>query len=177
MISDFVKGKKKFNYPEAIQRGIQLHRNIDTFTDSHAATKEARLILKPVVGLYSGAFVDVVYDHFLANDEKEFADDELNKHALNTYKILEEYNAVLPLKFQRMLPYMTLNNWLYNYKNLHGTENSFAGIARRATYLERSNEVFDLFKKHYLSLQKCYNAFFPEIKAFAMFEFKQLLLL
>ena len=29
MISDHVKGKKKFDLPEKIQRGITLHRNID----------------------------------------------------------------------------------------------------------------------------------------------------
>ena len=35
MISDFVKGQKKLEYPEGIQTGIQIHRNIDEFTDTH----------------------------------------------------------------------------------------------------------------------------------------------
>ena len=43
MISDFVKGKKKFDYPGGIQAGMQLHRAIDTFTDAHPATKEAAI--------------------------------------------------------------------------------------------------------------------------------------
>ena len=73
MISDFVKGKKKFDYPSAIQKGIILHRFIDTFTDSHEATREAKEIFRPAYRLYSGAFTDVVYDHFLAVDEYEFA--------------------------------------------------------------------------------------------------------
>ena len=68
MISDYVKGKKKFDYPLAIQKGIMLHRTIDTFTDTHPATKAAIVFFKPVVGTYAGAFVDVVYDHFLAKD-------------------------------------------------------------------------------------------------------------
>lgn len=44
MISDYVKGKKKFDYPPDIQKGIMLHRAIDTFTDFHEATKEAKNI-------------------------------------------------------------------------------------------------------------------------------------
>lgn len=64
MISDFVKGKKKFDYPQGIQRGIMLHRMIDTFTDAHETTKEAKEVFRPHYRLYSGAFVDVVYDHF-----------------------------------------------------------------------------------------------------------------
>ena len=72
MISDFVKGKKRFDYSEPVQKGITLHRAIDTFTDEHEATKEAKKFFKPVVGLYAGAFMDIVYDHFLATDENEF---------------------------------------------------------------------------------------------------------
>jgi len=68
LISDFVKGKKKFDYPPGIQKGIALHRAIDTFTDSHPATKEAKEVFRPHYRLYAGAFIDVAYDHFLAND-------------------------------------------------------------------------------------------------------------
>ena len=74
MTSDFIKGRKKFDYPDNIQKGIMLHRAIDTFTDDHEATKEAKNIFRPAYRLYSGAFVDVVYDHFLATDENEFTE-------------------------------------------------------------------------------------------------------
>jgi acyl carrier protein phosphodiesterase len=175
MISDFVKGKKKFEYSPGIQEGIFLHREIDKFTDNHEATKEARKFLKPAVGLYSGAFVDVAYDHFLANDINEFTDDSLQSHAIHTYNILIEYNNVLPAAYQSILPYMQSQNWLYNYKTLAGTKSSFGGVVRRASYLYSSNEVFDLFQKHYASLQMCYNAFFPFVKEFSILQFKQLI--
>jgi acyl carrier protein phosphodiesterase len=64
MISDFVKGKKKFDYPSEVQQGIALHRAIDQFTDTHEATREAKQVFRPAYRLYSGAFVDVVYDHY-----------------------------------------------------------------------------------------------------------------
>lgn len=174
MISDFVKGKRKFQYSEDIQQGIFLHRQIDSFTDDHDATKEARKFLKPAVGLYSGAFVDVAYDHFLANDVNEFTDASLHQHAIQTYSILTAYNEVLPVKLQTMLPYMQAQNWLYNYKTVAGTQSSFGGVVRRASYLYSSSEVFDLFQKHYTSLQTCYNAFFPCLKEFSIVQFKQL---
>ena len=64
MISDYVKGKKQYDYPLGIQQGIRLHRAIDAFTDSHAATAKGKAIFKPAVGLYAGAFMDVVYAIF-----------------------------------------------------------------------------------------------------------------
>jgi acyl carrier protein phosphodiesterase len=99
MCSDFIKGKKKFDYAIDIQKGIALHRAIDTFTDAHATTAEAKQFFKPAVGLYAGAFVDVVYDHFLAIDTKEFYDSvALEKFSLYTYTILQQHIEVLPLK-------------------------------------------------------------------------------
>ncbi len=66
LISDFVKGKKKLDYPETIQHGITLHRAIDTFTDGHPITQEAKLFFRHHFGLYSGPITDIVYDPFYA---------------------------------------------------------------------------------------------------------------
>ena len=91
MISDFVKGKKQFDYAPLVQKGIKLHRAIDSFTDTHPATKEMKKIFTPVYRLYAGAFGDIVYDYFLANDKKEFETDEsLQQFSQNTYTLLEK---------------------------------------------------------------------------------------
>jgi acyl carrier protein phosphodiesterase len=166
MISDFIKGKKQYDYSPGIFKGIRLHRDIDTFTDNHPTTKAARVFLKPAVGLYSGAFVDVIYDHFLANDQNEFTNVSLEKFAKDTYDTLTKFNSLLPAKFQMMLPYMKEHNWLYNYKSVWGIEQSFGGVVRRAKYIESSKEAFAAFEKHYIPLQKCYSEFFPDLKQY-----------
>ena len=79
MISDYVKGKTQFDYPPEIQAGIKLHRAIDDFTDTHEATKNVKEIFKKDYRLYAGAFADVVYDYFLANDKNEFADEKIGR--------------------------------------------------------------------------------------------------
>jgi acyl carrier protein phosphodiesterase len=47
-----------------IQKGIELHRNIDEFTDNHPVTKKAMEIFRPAYRLYSGPIVDILFDHF-----------------------------------------------------------------------------------------------------------------
>lgn len=69
---------------------------------------------------------------------------------------------------------MQSQNWLYNYKSMAGTQSSFGGVVRRASYLHSSEEVFSLFEKHYYALQNCYNAFFPAVKAFCKSQIQQL---
>lgn len=168
MISDYVKGKSKFDYPPSIQKGIMLHRAIDEFTDHHPATQEAKQFFRPQYRLYAGAFIDVVYDHFLANDKNEFANDEqLNSFAQTTYSILEENKIYLPQKILQMLPYMQEQNWLYHYKFNHGIEKSFGGLVRRAAYLQESAIAFAIFEKEYIHLGRYYQSFFPQLKHFA----------
>jgi len=176
MCSDFIKGKKKFDYPAAIQQGITLHRAIDEFTDNHSTTAAAKQCFKPAVGLYAGAFVDIVYDHFLAIDSNEFANSfALEQFSMHTYAVLQEHLSLLPLPFQNIFPYMQKHNWLYNYQFTWGIERSFEGLVRRATYLSSWKEPFDAFHQHYHTLQSCYTAFFPQVKNFARLQSELLL--
>src|SRR5215218_10282778 len=90
LISDFVKGKAQYQYPEHIQKGIRLHRAIDAFTDEHDATKEAATFFKTPYRLYSGPIVDVLYDYFLANDNTIFEGDALLLFSHQVYNTLEK---------------------------------------------------------------------------------------
>jgi acyl carrier protein phosphodiesterase len=164
MISDFVKGKRKFDYPAAIQNGIALHRHIDHFTDTHAATKEAKEFFRPAYRLYAGSFIDVVYDHFLATDENEFTKESLYTFSINTYRQLDNFEFYFPEKFARMYPYMKAHNWLYNYRYREGIKKSLGGVVKRAAYLSESDTAFVLFTTHYEKLKELYLRFFPELK-------------
>ena len=175
MISDFVKGRKKFDYPAVIQKGIALHRAIDEFTDFHPITQKAKLFFKNDYRLYSGAFVDVVYDHFLANDKNEFANEAgLHSFCQATYTGLQNDFEILPPKFQQMLPYMQQQNWLYHYRLAEGIEKSFGGLVRRAAYMSDSATAFTIFNKYHDELGECYELFFPELKNFAIRHLVQL---
>jgi acyl carrier protein phosphodiesterase len=170
MISDFIKGKKKFDYPERIQMGITLHRKIDEYTDTHPATRHAKQFLKIPAGLYAGSFVDIIYDHFLANDPYEFEEGTLAVFTQKTYLQLESYEKWFPEKFQKFFYYMRTQNWLLHYGSTQGIHNSFLGLCRRAKYMEDAEPVYEAFIKHYEELKMAYEFFFPHVKTFAFNE-------
>lgn len=167
MISDFVKGKKKDDFPVAIRQGIMLHRCIDMYTDAHPASAAAKEFFRPAYRLYSGAMVDVVYDHFLANDLTEFSEQELGRFASEVYKVLRAYESWLPVPFARMLPYMESQNWLYNYRTKSGIRSSFAGLVRRAAYLTDHETAALILEKEYQPLEECYRQFWADMKLYA----------
>ena len=168
MISDFVKGKKQFDYPSDIQKGIQLHRAIDNFTDNHVATKRINEFFRQQYRLYSGAFTDIVYDFFLANDHNEFANETLLKtFATSTYEKMKQFENLFPERFAMLFPYMLEQDWLSNYRFQPMIEKSFGGLVRRATYLKESAFAFTIFSNHVNEMQIHYDEFFPEVKRFA----------
>jgi acyl carrier protein phosphodiesterase len=174
IFSDFVKGKKKFEFPRRIQLGIQLHRSIDQFTDDHTATVRAKQFFRPAYGLYAAAFVDVAFDHFLASDKTVFADDELKGFAKTTYTQLREVESLFPERFKTFFHYMELQDWLYNYQFTEGIFRSFGGLVRRAAYMDDPRPACDVFVRHYEELNGCYAEFFPELRAFALEKFNGL---
>lgn len=170
LIADFVKGKKQFTFSPGIQAGIKLHRAIDTFTDKHEVTKEAKRFFIPACGRYSGAFMDVAYDHFLARDIHHFNQASLKDFAQKTYDTIRPFEPAFPERFDKVYYYMEHQDWLSGYFFKEGIFKSFRGLFYRAEFLnERDADAAALaFEKHYAQLQDYYSIFMPEVEAFAM---------
>jgi len=167
MIADFVKNRDVSRLPESIQKGIKLHRAIDTFTDAHLLIHEAKAPFRPLVRLYSGAFVDVAFDYFLANDTTENSQREWQEHSQRVYAVLRRYEEFLPEVFKKVLDKMQQDDWLYNYRNEWGIEYSFRNVVNKAQFLDKTTNVFPAFLANKDFLREKYEIFFPEIKSFA----------
>lgn len=167
MIADFVKNRDVARLPESIQKGIKLHRAIDTFTDAHPLIHEAKAPFRPLVRLYSGAFVDVAFDYFLANDTTENSQREWQEHSQRVYAVLRRYEEFLPEVFKKVLDKMQQDDWLYNYRNEWGIEYSFRNVVNKAQFLDKTINVFPAFLANKDFLREKYEIFFPEIKSFA----------
>lgn len=167
MIADFVKNRDVARLPESIQKGIKLHRAIDTFTDAHPLIHEAKAPFRPLVRLYSGALVDVAFDYFLANDTTENSQREWQEHSQRVYAVLRRYEEFLPEVFKKVLDKMQQDDWLYNYRNEWGIEYSFRNVVNKAQFLDKTTNVFPAFLASKDFLREKYEIFFPEIKSFA----------
>lgn len=167
MVSDFVKGAKKFGYVVSVQKGMELHRAIDNFTDNHPATARAKEIFRPHYRLYSGPITDIIYDHFLATDTTIFTDNSLLQFTTDVYQTLENETVHLPAHFLPVLTYMKAENWLYNYRTPEGIQKTLRGLVRRASFIHDSAPAYASFLLHYDELKACYEAFFPDVKQMA----------
>ena len=160
MIADFIKNNERESFPLEIQEGIKLHRFIDTFTDTHPAVSEAKKIFSPLVRLYSGAFVDVAFDYFVA---LYYPEKELRNHSLKVYKILWENEKWLPESYKQMLVRMQQDDWLTNCRTDQGIKFSMQNVLNKAKYLEKDISIFEAFLDNKEKLKMYFECFFPEL--------------
>lgn len=172
MMGDFVKGMDALeHFPQGIRNGLMLHRHIDTFTDEHFAIRQAKVMFRPVYGLYSGAVVDTLMDHFIANDQLLFPEEkDLQLFAQNVYRQLESYRDYFPDKFIPYFQSMMQHNWLLNYRSEEGLLRALNGLKRRARHIEEVESAYALFRQNKLELQSYYELFMTDIISFVKIE-------
>jgi len=169
MIGDHVKGRLPLDgYPVGIRKGIELHRHIDEMVDKHPAIARAKLIFREDYRLYSGAIIDTVMDHFLANDPAFFSTEaHLENFTMDVYRKMDNYRELLPPGFATYYPHMKQHNWLLGYRKLKGIEKSLQGLARRAKYMPPPDRAYASFVVAYHQLNGCYYDFIGDIVKFA----------
>lgn len=170
-MADSIRGNKFKHLPERVQKGIFLHRQIDTFTDTHPIPKKSSKKLHKNYGHYSRVIVDIYYDHFLAKNWNTYTDESLAVFVDRFYDLLEDNYAILPDGVKRMMPYMISDNWLLNYANLEGIGKVLNGMNRRTKNKSRMNFAIVDLEEHYDAFEAEFTAFFKELIGFSKRKF------
>lgn len=166
-IGDFVKGRdvhQQFERPIAL--GIELHREIDLFTDRHPEIKKSKSRLWPAYRHYAAVIVDLYGDHFLACNWNEYHPGFLPDFARQSYANLLAHDDILPEKVRWMLPYITQGDWLSNYAHLEGLHRALSGMARRTRFESNMDRATVDLQIHYADFEAEFRAFFPEVRHF-----------
>ena len=131
-MGDAVKGSDLGAYAAGLQRGIRLHRAIDSFTDQHEITRQGRARLRAHTGRYAGVVLDLFYDHLLASDWQAHHAEPLPQFSQRMYALLQQRIALMPVRITHMLPYMVAGDWLRNYAHIDGLAGALHGLSQRA---------------------------------------------
>ncbi|GEQ87233.1 ACP phosphodiesterase [Patiriisocius marinistellae] len=173
-IADGIKGKKYLKFPPQIQKGILLHRGIDSYTDHHPTVRESTKRLHHKYGHYSGVIVDILYDHFLAKNWKTYHDQPLDEYVQDFYEMLSKNYEILPTRIQRLMPYMVSDNWLLSYATIPGISKILDGMNVRTKGKSRMNFAVIELEEFYTEFETEFTSFFEDLKDFSKNKLQQL---
>lgn len=166
-MADGIRGKDYLNFPDDVKKGILLHRQIDTFTDSHLVYRKSKHRLHEKYSHYSGVIMDILYDHFLAKNWKNYSNEKLEDFANNFYKSLFDNEEILTERTKNMLPYMYDKNWLVSYETIAGIEMILFQMDYRTKHRANMQEAVVELQEFYSELEQEFTIFFNELISFS----------
>ena len=166
-IADSIKGKTYTEFPKEIQKGILLHREIDSFTDFHPIVRLSTKRLHKNYGHYSGVIVDILYDHFLAKNWNNYHEQSLEAYIENFYELLRNSFNILTPKIKIMMPYMIADNWLLSYATVEGISKILVKMNTRTNNTSKMNFAVLELEEYYEEFENEFTSFFEELRVFS----------
>jgi acyl carrier protein phosphodiesterase len=167
LLGDFVKGAVGAGYSEEVRKGIELHRKVDRYTDSHSLVRASIQLISPHRRRFAGVMVDIFYDHLLAKNWQRYSPIPLAEFSQNIYQILRVNQPLLPARLQHMLPYIIEEDWLTSYRDLSAIDRALNRIANRIRKrFGRDNSLLNSIEElqaNYQQLDSHFHTFFPDL--------------
>lgn len=173
-IADHIKGNQFTHLGPEIQQGIKLHRQIDTFTDTHEVTRRSKRRLHKRYGLFAGIVIDIFYDHYLAKNWNDYSEIPLKIYVNSVYNLVKSNKEILPDKTLQMIPNMIKYNWLYNYKYQESIKNVLIGMNRRTNNKGQLDLAINDLKTLDKNFEKDFKSFFKDLQIFSHQKIKEL---
>lgn len=160
---DFIRGNNHTHLPAAVQDGIRLHRQVDSFTDRHPLNATARGLFEPPWRRFAGIFTDVVYDHYLVREWHSYSDMPIEDHVDMVHDALLSNYEILPLNLQRFARHLVDRQVLLSYRNFDAVEKALYRISGRSPRFFLLSEAGPVIERQSEELNRLFKLFFPDL--------------
>lgn len=166
LLGDFTKGRRALRkYPSPIQKGIRLHRHIDSTIDAFEPVVELRRQVPKPYRRYAGIIIDLGFDHELANHWSEYSDISLEAFDAGVREMLARNESLVPRKLKKFMNYADRRGLFAAYRNEDQVLRSISGVGRRflrPNPLHRVSEIWEALKP---ALSGCFAQAYPAIQS------------
>ncbi len=162
-MADGIRGNDYLEYPEEIQKGIILHRAIDTYTDAHPIWRKSKHRLHERYGHYSGVIIDILYDHFLAKNWNTYSNEYLEDYVERFYQSLKDNYEILSPKTKKLMPFMIESNWLVSYASIAGIERILFQMDYRTKHRAHMHNAVQELQEFYTEFEEEFTLFFVDL--------------
>ena len=163
-MADGIRGKQFETYPLEFQKGIILHRFIDTYTDAHPVFRKSTKRLHERYHHYAGVIIDVFYDHFLAKNWNNYSDESLADFTDRFYQSLRDNHDFLSERTKGMMPYMIEFNWLVSYQTVEGISRILTQMDSRTKNESKMRFSPNELIEYYSEFEQEFTTFFEDIR-------------
>ncbi len=162
-LGDLIKNKEYKQLPPSLQKGVELHRKIDVFTDNHEEVMKMIDVLEPWHHKYSPVVVDIFFDYLLFNNWGQYANQSTQELANWCYDVIHNYEEFIPERHKEKTRKMIEYNWLISYGDLKGLHHTFLRVKQRAKFDSQFELATGHLKENLDIFEGYFNRFFPDV--------------
>ena len=165
-IADLIRQKDVESLSVEIQKGIRLHRFIDSYTDQHPINRDTLDLLYERHRKYAPVLLDIYYDFFLIRHWSLFSSDAFIDTCDYTYKVLAADVEQIPLSAKPNIENLLNNKWLQNaYGSIAGLEKTFHFLKKRMSRPEWLQGASETLINLDAELDSAFLNFYPQLVA------------
>ncbi len=166
LLGDFMNGWDVEDMPPGVLAGLQNHRAIDGYTDSHSVVRELRTLFSPERRRFAGIILDVAFDHYLLKHWDQFSSEDLDSFFDRVYESLNRTMHLMPERMQLVVTSMLSYRWLDTYRELDGVGFALDRMSQRLRVKNALPGSITEVKDNDVAIDSGFCNFFPDLLAF-----------
>ena len=162
-IFDLLNSKEKFSHASSLVKGIALHKQIDSFSNSHPALQVINSTLHPVVHKYAPVVSDIMCDQLMFKQWDALMPMTYKEFEQWVYKRLRLDLSNFPERLHSQINHMIERHWLRAYTETKGTRKVLERLNQKINFpidltagipvFTKNHEMYlDLFSEFYSDL-------------------------
>jgi len=159
--------------PARIMSGVEIHRFIDSYTDSSLfIQKVAKIFQKGGVKRISYIASDIILDHFISKNWSKLSPISLPHFISTIHTETKKDLNYFPHKFHFIFDKMVEKEWLSRYISEDGIELTLYKFEQRIPFINNLHDSFAIYKKNQVEIDNYYRQFMNVIMAEVNTKFK-----
>lgn len=163
-VADMLHPRDMPGLASGVMEGVNMHHQIDRFTDSHPRVSRSKERVRPLAGKYAPVVIDVWYDLLVAEEWSILASIPFDDFQEEIYRMLLAVSGKAPDHLQSRIRDMVAHRWLETYRSREGIRQVFRRMSHRASRPETLIEAGDGLYVFHEDLRSDLRAFFPDLR-------------
>ena len=161
---DLLRPKDYATLHPDVLKGVRRHKNIDAFTDQHAAVNVIMNLIRPYQGKYSPVVADVLMDYMLSKYWERFNSQSIEDFCAGKYKLVEQHLDLIPERLHPRIHRMLSHHWLESCKNKERMGETLTMLSRRASFENNIPNAMQPYEMHEAVMDEMFLSFFEELR-------------
>ncbi|MCP4598024.1 acyl carrier protein phosphodiesterase [Neptuniibacter sp.] len=163
LLGDFARGVNTELLPEPILKGLENHRLVDRYTDSHPAVKQLKALVSPQRRRFAGIMLDMAFDHYLIKHWDRFSSQPFEASCKEYYLSLYQGADLMPERMRTITSRIIEQDWFSSYASIEGIGLALDRIAGRIRFQNEFAGSIDELLLLQGQIEQSFLKFFPEL--------------